>query len=85
MLAAIFAPVELVPGIIGLIPGIVALRMTRRPGVTGRGVAIGHLVLSVIPVLLAIAFAAGVTFLNNKQAVDRLERQVEHLRDRLPR
>ncbi|MBM0229384.1 hypothetical protein DKT69_32955 [Micromonospora sicca] len=85
VLTAIFAPVGLVLGIIGLILGIVALRMTRRPGVTGRGVAIGGLVLSVIAVLVAIAFAAGVTtFLNNKQAVDRLERQVEHLRDKLP-
>ncbi|TDC00807.1 DUF4190 domain-containing protein [Micromonospora fluostatini] len=85
VLTAIFAPVGLVLGIIGLILGIVALRMTRRPGVTGRGVAIGGLVLSVIALLVAIAFATGVTtFLNNKQAVDRLERQVEQLRDRLP-
>ena len=59
--------------------------MTRRPGVTGRGVAIGGLVISVIAVLLALAFAAGVTtFLNNKQAVDRLERQVEDVRNKLP-
>jgi membrane-bound ClpP family serine protease len=86
VLTVIFAPVGLVLGIIGLILGIVALRMTRRPGVTGRGVAIGGLVLSVIAVLVAIAFAAGVTtFLNNEKAVDRLERQVEDLRDKLPR
>jgi hypothetical protein len=86
VLAVIYAPVGLVLGIIGLILGVLALRMTRRPGLTGRGVAIGGLVLSALAVLVAIAFAAGVTtFLNNEKAVDRLERQVEDLRDKLPR
>ncbi|MEU8264088.1 hypothetical protein AB0C02_26125 [Micromonospora sp. NPDC048999] len=38
-----------------------------------------------IAVLLAIAFATDVaTVVNNKQAIDRLERQVEHLRQKLP-
>ncbi|WP_309139937.1 DUF4190 domain-containing protein [Micromonospora sp. 4G55] len=84
VLTAVFAPVGLVLGIIGLILGLVALRMTRRPGVTGRGVAIGGLVLSLLAVLVAIAFAAGVTtFLNNEKAVDRLEHQVQDLRDKL--
>ena len=86
VLTAIFAPVGLVLGIIGLILGIVALMTTRRPGVAGRGVAIGGLVLSVLAVLVAIAFAAGVTtFLNNQNAVNGLERRVEELRDKLPR
>ncbi|MGI5214772.1 DUF4190 domain-containing protein [Plantactinospora sp. CA-290183] len=72
-------------GIIGIILGVVGLRMARRPGVTGRGVAIGGLVCSILAVLIAIAFAAGVsTFLNDRAAVDRLERQVEQLRDDLP-
>lgn len=86
VLTAIFAPVGLVLGIIGLIIGLVALRMTRRPGVTGRGVAIGGFVLSLLAILVALAFAAGLTtFLNDENAVDRLERQVQDLRDKLPR
>jgi len=36
-------------------------------------------------VLLAIAFAVGVvTVLNNQSAVDRLQRQVQSVRDKLP-
>ena len=85
VLTAILSAVGLVLGIIGIILGIVGLRMTRRPGVTGRGVAIGALVLSVIAVVLALIIAAGVTtFLNNQSAVNRLEHQVEKLRDKLP-
>ncbi|MEH1016414.1 hypothetical protein V6U90_25330 [Micromonospora sp. CPCC 206060] len=86
VLTVILSSVGLLLGIIGLILGIVGMRMARRPGVTGRGVAIGGLVLSLLAVLIALAFAAGVTtFLNNEDAVNRLERQVEDLRDKLPR
>ncbi|KKK05741.1 DUF4190 domain-containing protein [Micromonospora sp. HK10] len=84
VLTAILASVGLVLGIIGVILGIVGLRMSQRPGVTGRGVAIGGLVLSVLAVLLGLALAAGIsTFVNNKQAVDRLEKRVSDLRDKL--
>ena len=76
--------VGLLLGIIGVILAIFGLRMSRRPGVTGRGVAIGGLVLSALAVLLGLAIAAGVsTFVNNQQAVDRLEKRVSDLRDKL--
>jgi hypothetical protein len=82
---AILSPVGLVLGLIGIVLGVVGLRMARRPGVTGKGVAVGGLVLSVLAVLLAAAFAAGVsTYLNDEGAVDRLQQQVDDLRDRLP-
>jgi hypothetical protein len=84
-LTVILSAVGLILGVIGVILGIVGLRMARRPGVTGRSVAIGGLVLSILAVLIAIAFAAGVTtFLNDEGAVDRLQRQVEEMRDDLP-
>ncbi|WP_262285986.1 hypothetical protein [Micromonospora sp. MA102] len=84
VLTAILASVGLLLGIIGIILGIVGLRMSRRPGVTGRGVAIGGLVLSILAVLLGLALAAGIsTFVNNEQAVDRLEKRVTDLRDKL--
>ncbi|WP_416903418.1 DUF4190 domain-containing protein [Micromonospora echinospora] len=86
VLTAILASVGLVLGIIGIVLGVVGLRMATRPGVTGRGVAIGGLVLSILAVVLGLALAAGVsTFVNNEGAVDRLERQVSDLRDKLPR
>jgi len=85
VLIVILAPVGLVFGVIGLILGVVGLRRARRPGITGKGVAAGGLVLSVVAVLLAVAFAVGVvTVLNNQSAVDRLQHQVQNLRDKLP-
>jgi len=52
VLIVILAPVGLVFGVIGLILGVVGLRRARRPGITGKGVAAGGLVLSVVAVLL---------------------------------
>ncbi|MER7457374.1 hypothetical protein [Micromonospora sp. NPDC126480] len=84
VLTAVLAPVGLVLGIIGVVLGIVALRTARRPGVTGRGVGIGGLVLSALAVLIGLALAAGfTTVVNNEAAVDRLQQQVDDLRDRL--
>ena len=85
VLIVILAPVGLVFGVIGLILGVMGLRRARRPGITGKGVAAGGVVLSVVAVLLAVAFAVGVvTVLNNQSAVDRLQHQVQNLRDKLP-
>ncbi|MEH0985364.1 hypothetical protein [Micromonospora psammae] len=84
VLTAILAWVGLPLGIIGVILGIVGLKMSRRPGVTGRGVAIGGLVLSALAVLLGLALAAGIsTFVNNEGAVNRLQQGVDDLRDKL--
>ncbi|WP_433534659.1 DUF4190 domain-containing protein [Micromonospora sp. CA-249363] len=84
VLTAILAWVGLVLGIIGIVLGIVGLKMARRPGVTGRGVAIGGLVLSILAVLIGLGLAAGITtFVNNENAVDRLQNQVNDLRDKL--
>lgn len=85
VLIVILAPVGLIFGVIGLILGVVGLRRARRQGITGKGVAAGGVVLSVVAVLLAVAFAVGVvTVLNNQSAVDRLQHQVQNLRDKLP-
>ncbi|MFF5173801.1 hypothetical protein ACFY3U_14315 [Micromonospora sp. NPDC000089] len=84
VLTAILAWIGLVLGIVGIVLGIVGLRMAARPGVTGRGVAIGGLVLSVLAVLLGLALAAGITtFVNNQGAVDRIQSGVDDLRDKL--
>ncbi|SCL70198.1 hypothetical protein GA0070606_5322 [Micromonospora citrea] len=84
VLTVILSWIGLLLGIIGVILGIVGLRMAGRPGVTGRGVAIGGLVLSALAVLIGLAFAAGVTtVLNDEGAVDRIQREVDDLRDKL--
>jgi ABC-type phosphate transport system permease subunit len=85
VLTLILSTVGLVLGIIGIILGIVGLKMANRTGVTGKSVATAGLILSIIAVLLAVAFAVGVsTFLNDRDAVDWLQQQVNQLRDDLP-
>ncbi|RBJ11611.1 hypothetical protein DRA43_00305 [Micromonospora provocatoris] len=84
VLTAILAWIGVVLAIVGIVLGVAGLKMAARPGVTGRGVAIGGLVLSVIALLLGLVLGAGITtFLNNEGVVDRLQQQVDDLRDRL--
>ncbi|MFD0785853.1 hypothetical protein [Micromonospora avicenniae] len=83
-LTAILAWAGIILGIIGIIVGIFGLQMAKRPGVTGRGVTIGGLTLSIIALILGLVFIAGVaTFLNNEGAVNRLQQQVDDLRGRV--
>ncbi|MGN6332934.1 MAG: DUF4190 domain-containing protein [Motilibacteraceae bacterium] len=85
VLTVVLSPLALVLGIIGIVLGVVGLKMARRPGVTGKGTAIGGLVLAIIGTLLAIAVGVGVTtFLNNQSAVNRLQHQVDQMRNNLP-
>ena len=85
VLIVILSPIGLVLGIIGLILGVLGVRAARRVGITGKGVAIAGLVLSALAIVISIAFAAGVvTVLNNDSAVDRIEQQVDQMRDKLP-
>ena len=85
VLIVILSPIGLVLGIIGLILGVLGMRAARRVGITGKGVAIAGLVLSALAIVISIAFAAGmVTVLNNDSAVDRVEQQVDQMRDKLP-
>lgn len=85
VLTIVVGPLGILLAIIGIILGVVGIRNARRVGVTGKGVATGGLVLSVIALLIAGLLAAGVTvFINDQQAVDRLEQKVQQLRDQLP-
>ena len=85
VLTVILAPLALILSIVGIVLGIVGMKMAGRVGVTGRGVALGGLILSVLALLLAVTMAAGVTtVLNNKKAVDRIDKQVQKLEKNLP-
>ena len=84
-LTAILSPAAIVLGIIGVVLGIVGIAMSKRPHVTGKGVAIGGLVTALLGLLVSIGLIAGLaTFLNNQSAVDRLENRVQDLRNELP-
>ncbi|MDJ0394177.1 DUF4190 domain-containing protein [Rhodococcus sp. G-MC3] len=84
-LTVILSPIGLVLGIIALILGFIGLRQARRVGITGKGVAIAGVVLGALTIIISIALAAGtVTLLNNDSAVDRIEQQLDKMRDKLP-
>jgi hypothetical protein len=84
-LTAILSPAAVLFGLIGIVVGIAGLKMARRPGVTGRGTAIGGLVLSVLGLIIGAAVIAGVSVLVNDEArLDQLQNQIEDLRDDLP-
>jgi len=84
-LTAILSPAAVVFGIIGIVLGVLGLKMAKRPWVHGRGVAIGGLVTAVLGLLLGAAVLAGATILvNNDQALNRIQTQLDKLRDTAP-
>jgi hypothetical protein len=84
-LTAILSPAAVLFGLIGVIVGIAGLKMSKRPGVTGRGTAIGGLVLSVLGLIIGAAVIAGVSVVvNDEQRLDQLQNQIEDLRNDLP-
>ena len=84
-LSVVLSPVALVLGVIGIIFGVVGVKMANRVGITGKGVAIGGLLLSLVSVVLAGIVTVGITtVLNDDRAVSRLERAVQELRGQLP-
>ena len=84
-LTAILSPVAVVFGILGIILGIAGLSMSKRPGVTGRGVAIGGLVTAVLGLLIGGAVIAGLSALvNDEQRLDQLQNRIDDLRTEVP-
>lgn len=84
-LTAILSPAAVVFGLIGLVLGIVGLKMAKRRGVTGRGVAIGGIVTAVLGLLLGAAVIAGISVLVNDEArLDQLQGWIDDRRADLP-
>src|SRR4051812_40339964 len=84
-LTAILSPAAIVLGILALILAAAGFAMTRKPNITGKGLAIGGLVTGLLGLIVSIALIAGLaTALNNRSAVDRLDKQVQKLKDNLP-
>ncbi|MDP9498159.1 MAG: DUF4190 domain-containing protein [Actinomycetota bacterium] len=84
-LTAILAPAAVVFGLIGLVLGIAGMRMAKRPGVTGRGVALGGLVTAVLGLLVGAAVLTGAAVVvNNENALNRIQSEVEQLQSQLP-
>jgi hypothetical protein len=84
-LTAILAPAAVVFGIIGIIVSIAGMKMAKRLGVTGKGVAIGGLVTSILGLLLGGAVLAGAAVLVNDPAqLDRLQTEINNLLEDAP-
>lgn len=84
-LTAILAPAAVLFGLIGIIVAAAGLKMAKRPGVTGRGVAIGGMVTAILGLLLGAAVLAGAAVLvNDEQRLNQLENQITELRNDLP-
>ena len=85
LLTVLLAPVAIVVAIVGAILGVVGYRAARTMGVTGKGIAITGLILSILALAGGIVLVAGVTtYLNDEDAVQRLENWVQDIRDDLP-
>jgi hypothetical protein len=84
-LTAILAPAAVLFGLIGIILGIAGMKMAKKPGVTGRGVAIGGLVTAILGFLIGAAVLAGLAVLvNDEGALNQLEDRIEDARNNLP-
>lgn len=84
-LTAILSPAAVLFGIIGIILSIAGLKMAKRVGVTGKGVAIGGLVTSILGLLLGAAVLVGAAAVVNDEAqLDRLQNWIEDARNDLP-
>lgn len=85
LLTLVLTPVAILLGLIAVALGVVGLRMARRRGVTGKAVALTGILLGLVATVMSLLVVAGVTtLLNNSSAVDRIERQVNELREQLP-
>ena len=84
-LTAILSPAAVLFGLIGLVLSIVGMKMAKRVGVTGKGVAIGGLVTSLLGLLLGAAVLAGAAaVVNDEQQLNRLENWIQDARNDLP-
>lgn len=84
-LALFLSPLAIVFGLVAIVLGAVGISRTTDPGLTGRALAITGVVLGALGLLLGVALVAGVTtFLSDEANLDRIEAQLQDLRDELP-
>jgi membrane-bound ClpP family serine protease len=84
-LTGLLAPAAVVFGIIGLVLAVVGIKMAKRTGITGKGVAIGGLVTALIGLILGGVVLAGATaVVNNQKQLDRVQRYIDDARSNLP-
>lgn len=84
-LTGILAPVAILLGVIGLLVSIAGFKMTKRLGVTGKGVALGGLLTSLLGLALGAAVLAGAAAVVNDEArLDQLQNWLDDARENAP-
>lgn len=84
-LTAILAPLAVLFGVIAVVLGVVGMKMARRAGITGKGVALGGLVTGLLGLLLGGAVLAGAAVVvNDEQRLDQLQEWIDDRRAELP-
>lgn len=84
-LTAILSPAAVLFGLIGLVLAVVGLKMAKRPGITGKGVAVGGLVTSLLGLVLGVVVIGGLAaVVNDTSQLDRIQRYVDDARANLP-
>ncbi len=84
-LTAILSPAAILFGVVGLVLAVVGLKMAKRQGVTGKGVAIGGLVTSLLGLILGGVVLGGLAaVVNNPAQLDRIQRYIDDARADLP-
>ena len=84
-LTGILAPAAVVFGLLGVVLGVADLKMAKRAGVTGKGVAIGGLVTAVLGLLLGAGVLAGLAVaVNSDSNLNRISEFVDSARGSLP-
>ena len=84
-LTAILSPAAVVFAVLGLILAVAGLKMAKKPGVTGKGVAIGGLVTALLGLLLGGVVIGGLAaVVNDKTQLDRIQHYIDDARAKLP-
>lgn len=85
VLSLVLAPLALPFALIGLVLGLVGMRKARLPHVTGSGLAVTGLVMSVLTLLLIVAAAVGVFALKDNEAfIDELNQRIDSVSESVP-
>lgn len=85
ILTVFLAPLGIALGLIAVILGIAGIGKSRRPEITGKGVAISGLVLGLLGLLVGAAILAGVAvYFNDPDNMERVEQELRQLREALP-
>lgn len=90
-LLLVLAPIAIVFGLLAMILGVIGMRNARKSNVddgtlvTGRGVAIGGLLLGLLGLLLGVAVLVGAAaLLSERVNLERVERGLQNLREEIP-